>query len=212
MNHVEKTLQENINNPNSLFVFPTDIAASSWADRILRLNGGAVAMNKFIAWDDFKRNSIKSKVQDKKSIPSVLRKIFVSNLVNENANTAQQGNPPVFSSLIKLEYAQTAAQFTPWLTSVLPQLGGWFNRVTGLKIDNILGKEAETAADKMEGDDRDIFALAQRYAVFLANHKLFEPAWETPPFNDEGKEVFIFFLSRFPITANTGNCLRTASM
>ncbi|WP_461248808.1 hypothetical protein, partial [Treponema sp. R6D11] len=77
MNPVEKTLLENINNPNSLFVFPTDIAVSSWADHILRLNGGTVAMNKFIAWDEFKQNSIKSKVQNKKSIPSVLRKIFV---------------------------------------------------------------------------------------------------------------------------------------
>jgi hypothetical protein len=193
MNHVEKTLLENINNPNSLFVFPTDIAASSWADHILRLNGGSVAMNKFIAWDEFKQNSIKSKVQNKKSIPSVLRKIFVSNLINENAKAAQQGKTPVFSSLIKVDYAQIAAQFTPWLTSLLPQLGGWFNRITGLQTDNILGKEAETAADKMEGDDRDIFALAQRYALFLDEHKLFEPAWETPPFNDEGKDVFIFF-------------------
>jgi len=193
MNHVEKTLLENINNPNSLFVFPTDIAASSWADHLLRLNGGAVAMNKFTAWDEFKQNSIKSKVQNKKSIPSVLRKIFVSNLVNENAAYAQKGETPVFSSLIKIEYAQTASQFTPWLTSLLPQLGAWFYRVTGLAADGILSKEAETAADKMEGDDRDIFALARRYALFLDEHRLFEPAWETPPFNDEGKDVFIFF-------------------
>jgi len=193
MDPVEKTLLENISNPHSLFVFPTDIAASSWADHILRLKGGTVAMNKFIAWDQFKQNSIKSKVRNKKSIPSVLRKIFVSNLINENALNVQQGKTPVFSSLIKVEYAQTAAQFTPWLTSLLPQLGAWFNRVTGLTTDNILGKAAETAADKMEGDDRDIFALAARYALFLDKHKLFEPAWETPPFNDEGKDVFIFF-------------------
>jgi hypothetical protein len=193
MNNVEKTLLENINNPNSLFVFPTDIAASSWADHLLRLAGGTVAMNKFIAWDEFKRNSIKSKLQNKKSIPSVIRKIFVNCLLNENAMNAKQGKPPLFSSLIKAQWADQASQFTNWLTGVLPQLGAWFNKVTGLNTDSILSKEAENAAEKMEGDDKDIFVLIRRYALFLNEHSLFEPAWETPPFNDEGKEVFIFF-------------------
>jgi len=150
-------------------------------------------MNKFIAWDDFKQNSIKSKVQNKKSIPSVLRKIFVSRLVNENAGEAAQGKTPPFSSLIKVEWAQQASQFTPWLTGVLPQLGVWFKKFTGLTMDSILGEEAENAASKMEGDDKDLFVLIRRYALFLNEHSLFEPAWETPPFNDEGKEVFIFF-------------------
>jgi len=193
MIHVEKTLLENINSPNSLFVFPTDISASGWADHLLRLAGGTVAMNKFIAWDDFKQNSIKSKVQNKKSIPSVLRKIFVSRLVNENAENSAQGKTPIFSSLIKVQWAQAASQFTPWLTGVLPQLGIWFKKVTGITADNILGEEAENAAFKMEGDDKDLFVLIRRYALFLNEHSLFEPAWETPPFNDDGKEVFIFF-------------------
>jgi hypothetical protein len=193
MNNVEKTLLENINNPNSLFVFPTDIAASSWADHLLRLQGGTLAMNKFIAWDEFKQNSIKSKVQNKKSIPSVLRKIFVSGLVNENAMSAERGKTPIFTSLIRTQWADQASQFTAWLTGILPQLGAWFNRVTGLTTDKIISKEAETAADKMEGDDKDIFTLTWRYALFLNEHNLFEPAWEIPPFNDEGKEVFIFF-------------------
>jgi len=40
MNPVETALLENIDNPNFLFIFPTDIAASQWADHILRLKGG----------------------------------------------------------------------------------------------------------------------------------------------------------------------------
>ena len=193
MNPVEKTLLENINNSNSLFVFPTDISASGWADHLLRLAGGTVAMNKFIAWDDFKQNSIKSKVQNKKSVPSVLRKIFVSHLVNENAQEAARGKTPIFSSLIKEEWARQASQFTPWLTGVLPQLGVWFKKVTGLTVDSVLDNQAENIASKMEGDDKDLFVLMRRYAHFLNDHSLFEPAWETPPFNDEGKKVFIFF-------------------
>jgi hypothetical protein len=193
MNPVESVLVEFIDEPNSLFIFPTDIAASRWADRLLRLRGGAIAMNKFTAWDIFKQKSIKSKVRNKKSIPSVLRKIFVSRLVMENAQAVEQGKTPVFSSLIHVQWACQAAQFTPWLTGILPQLGAWFNKTTGLSIDNILSENARQAARKFEGDDRDMFALALRYAQFLNEHSLFEPAWETPPFNDEGQECFIFF-------------------
>ena len=193
MNPVETVLLENIDVPNSCFVFPTDIAASRWADHLLRLRGGTVAMNKFIAWDIFKQNSIKSKVQNKKSIPSALRKIIVSRIVRENAEAVEQGKTPVFTSLIRPQWAEQAAQFAPWLTGLLPQLGVWFNKITGLSIGSILSADADKACFKFEGDDRDMFALARRYAQFLEAHGLFEPAWETPPFNDEGMECFIFF-------------------
>ncbi|MDR0322526.1 MAG: PD-(D/E)XK nuclease family protein [Treponema sp.] len=193
MNSVEKVLLENIDAPNSLFIFPTDIAASRWADHVLRLKGGTIAMNKFIAWDVFKQNSIKSKVQNKQSIPSALKKIFVNRLVRENAKNAALGEEPVFSSLIMVQWAGQASQFTSWLTGILPQLGAWFCKTTGLSIGAILSEEAKKPAAKFEGDDKDMFALARRYANFLEEHGLFEPAWETPPFNDEGKDVFIFF-------------------
>jgi hypothetical protein len=193
MNSVETILLENINKDNSRFIFPTDIAASGWADHLLRLKGGTVAMNKFIAWDVFKQNSIKSKVQNKKSIPSALRKIFVSRLLADNAEAVKHGKTPILTSLIREKWAHGAAQFSPWLTELLPQLGSWFNRITGLPIDGIAGEDAGRAALNFTGDDRDMFVLALRYAQFLEERGLFEPAWETPPFNDEGMECFIFF-------------------
>ena len=77
MNSVETILLENIDKDNSRFIFPTDIAASRWADHLLRLKGGSAAMNKFIAWDVFKQNSIKSKVQNKKRKPIFAFFIFL---------------------------------------------------------------------------------------------------------------------------------------
>jgi len=191
MNPVETILFDNINTPNTLFVFPTDIAVSHWADHLLRIKGGTIPMDKFIAWDKFKQKSIKSKVQNKKSIPSALRKIFVSRLVQENAEACKAGNTPVFSSLIMVKWAQQAQQFTSWLAGILPQLGVWFNKRTGLSIDDIL--TSGYAADKFKGDDKDMYTLAFRYAQFLEKYSLFEPAWETPPFNNDGFECFIFF-------------------
>lgn len=208
MNSVESVLLENIDNPRSLFVFPTDIALSRWADHLLRIKSdtnsevcseaynkvsGVIAMNKFIAWDKFKQNSIKSKVKNKKSIPSTLRKIFVSRLVRENSESVKQGKTPIFSSLISGEWAEQAQRFAPWLTDILPQLGAWFNKKTNLPIENILNPSADKLTSKFEGDDKDMYNFAYRYAKFLEEHSLFEPAWETPPFNSNGKECFIFF-------------------
>ena len=133
MNPVETALLENIDKPGSLFVFPTDVAVSHWADRLLRLRGGGtIPLEKFTAWDKFKQNSIRAKVQNRKSIPPVLRKMFVTALIRENAELCARGEPPVFSSLIRAEWAGQAASFAGWITEMLPQLGSWFCRATGL--------------------------------------------------------------------------------
>ncbi|MCL2440751.1 MAG: PD-(D/E)XK nuclease family protein [Treponema sp.] len=193
MNLIETILFENIDNPNSLFIFPTDIAVSRWADQLLRLKGSAITMDKFTAWDKFKQNSIRSKVQNKKSIPSALKKIFISRLVKENSEAVKQGKEQIFSSLIRVEWAFQSSQFAPWLSRLLPQLGIWFNKVTNLPIHSILNKETQNVKDKLEGDFLDMYTLAYRYAHFLETNNLFEPAWEVPPFNNEGKDCFLFF-------------------
>jgi hypothetical protein len=194
MNTVETILLENADKPGVLFVFPTDVAASRWADHLLRLRGGGTqAMNRFIAWDTFKQDSIRSRKQDKRSIAPVLRKIFVCRLIRENKELCEAEKPPVFSSLIRIEWARQANSFTTWLTGILPQLGSWFTRTTGLNAALITGREAANAAERFEGDEKDLYTLSFRYAQFLDKHGLFEPAWEIPPFDDTGKECFIFF-------------------
>jgi len=203
MNSVDTILLENIDKPASLFVFPTNVAASRWADRLLRLRrqinaGGTIPMDKFIAWDTFKQNSIRSKIKNRQSVPAVLRKMFISALIRENAELCGQGKTPVFLSLIREEWAHSAARpadsFAGWLTEILPQLGVWFKQTTGLpiaQIEEIADKQrAQSFADDLAGD---LFTLALRYTQFLARNGLFEPAWETPPFEDTGKECFIFF-------------------
>jgi len=193
MKSVETVLLENIDKPDSLFVFPTDISASRWADHILRRKGGTIAMNMFTAWDKFKQNSIKSKVQNKKSIPSALRKIFMDNLIKENAEAAAKGSRTIFTSLIRAEWAQQASRFSPWLTRLLPQLGIWHKIITGVSIDNILDISNKKFYVNLENEEKDMYNMAACYAQFLEKHSFFEPSWETPPFNNDGKNVFLFF-------------------
>ena len=193
MKTVETILLENIEKPESLFVFPTDISASRWADHILRKKGGTIAMNKFTAWDKFKQNSIKSKVKNKKSIPSAIRKIFVDSLIRENAKARAEGGKVIFEYFIRIEWARQASHFASWLTRMLPQLGTWHKKITGIAIDHILDTNNEIIYGNLENEEKDMYSMASRYAQFLEKHSFFEPSWETPPFNNDGKNIFLFF-------------------
>jgi hypothetical protein len=197
---VDRILLDHLENPLSLFVFPTDIAVNRWADRVLRLRGGgSIAMEQFIAWDRFKNASIRSRMQDKRSVPSILRRIFVSRLLEENAARIRDRgeNEGIFRSLIPPVYAQGASSFSSWLAAMLPQLGNWFESVSGKPVAEISAgisdPEDPGGTGIFEGDERDLFSLTLRYKEFLDHYKLFEPAWEKPPFDDNGRECFIFF-------------------
>ncbi|MDR1585958.1 MAG: PD-(D/E)XK nuclease family protein [Treponema sp.] len=194
LNRAETILLENADDPEALFIFPTDVAAYGWADHLLCIKGGGTAvMERFIAWDTFKRNSIRSRMQNRKSVPSVMRKIFVSCLIRENGELCEAGKTPLFTSLIVKEYAQQAAGFVNWLAGMLPQLGLWFKETTGFPPACIGEERAPRFAESFDVHDGDIYTLAFRYKKFLDAHGLFEPAWETPPFDDTGKKCFIFF-------------------
>jgi hypothetical protein len=192
---VDRILLEHAGNPASLFVFPTDIALNRWADRLLRfMGGGCLAMEQFIAWDRFKNASIRSRMQNKQSIPSILRKIFVSRLLEENAAGVRGGGEDggIFKFLIPPAYARGSLSFAPWLSSMLPQLGNWFEKSCGKAVADI--EEKDSGREEFStGEDRDLFSLTLRYRQFLEANGLFEPAWEKPPFEDRGRECFIFF-------------------
>ncbi|WP_287046446.1 hypothetical protein [Treponema sp.] len=119
-NIIEKTLKENVRNPDAYFVFATQTAADLWADRITETSEvHAVATERFIAWDTFKGESIRSQHQDKKAVPSAMRAIFTSQLIAENAAA------PFLKSCIAPEYAKTASGFADWISSFLPGLSLW---------------------------------------------------------------------------------------
>ena len=114
MNKVEQIISEQIFNQNSIFVFPSQIATTRWAERATKITKAkAVALERFIAWDDFKSESIRSKQQNKKAIPSTLRKIFAIQLINENSEKK------LLKYFIQQEYAQNAQNFSTWISSII---------------------------------------------------------------------------------------------
>lgn len=174
-NLIEELLLKEIKNLNSIFVFPTQTAAELWADRITLISSvKAVAMDRFIAWDRFKGENIRSTHQDKTSIPSALRTIFATNLIGENSKS------PFLKYIISPEFKDTAASFTDWISSILPGLKLWKNYFD----KNSQNKDLE---------DEDLLEIYTRYNSFLEKNNLFDPAWETPPFFADSNHYFIIF-------------------
>lgn len=183
MNPILSILTKHIFDENSVFVFSTEIASTSWQDKILEDEiAEAIPLEKFIAWDKFKAEAVRSKMQNKTSIPSVLRKLFSSYIIEENNIACKNGNP-LFTSIINPEYAQTAQSFTNWITNLLPQLQNWKEK-TENKIKDFSESDAES---------KDLLTLYQKYSEFLKKHSLFESAWEKPPFNGKNKHYYIFY-------------------
>ncbi|MGI5173468.1 PD-(D/E)XK nuclease family protein [Treponema sp. OMZ 840] len=173
MHTIESALKAHIHNPSVFFVFPTDIAASCWSDYALRFTK-AVALERFSAWDRFKSEAVRAAHQEKNSIPSALRKLFALRLLERNAAE------PFFSSLVPPEYAASALSFADWVSSLLPLLALW-------------KKKRSFSSAPCDAEDADLYELEKQYRTFLDKNALFEPAWEMPPFCDEGKTYIIVY-------------------
>lgn len=172
---IESIIKEHIKNLNAIFVFPTQIAADMWADRATLISGvSAVAMERFIAWDDFKGSSIRSHQQDKKSIKSEMRSIFASCLIQKNSTEH------FLHYIITDQYAGEAQGFTDSIAKLLPSLQQWKTYFESKKLSP-------------DPEDLDLLELYARYKDFLDQHNIFDPAWETPPFEDNGNIYIIFY-------------------
>ncbi len=174
-NLIEKILCEHIENQRCFFVFPTQMAADLWADRATFVTSvTAVAVERFVAWDRFKSESIRSSHQDKKSVPSAMRQIFAASIIKSNAEK------PFLSYIIAEKYSRSAGHFADWISGVLPELALW------KRLFDSSGKAPDD-------EDKDYLQLYERYSAFLEHYGFFDPAWETPPFKPDGNHYFIFF-------------------
>lgn len=183
MQTVQSALEAYIDEPAVFFVFPTDIAASAWSDYALRLKK-AVALERFTAWDKFKSEAVRAEKQDKNSIPSPLRKLFVLQLLRQNAET------PFFSSLVPSEYASNPSVFADWLTSLVPCLALWKRKRSERR--ELAGTLSDVGIFN-DAEDADLRELEKRYRSFLDSHNLFEPAWEKPPLKADGRRYVIVY-------------------
>ncbi|MBR1722787.1 MAG: PD-(D/E)XK nuclease family protein, partial [Treponema sp.] len=195
---VQDVLRGQASNQNAVFVFPTDIACQKWADWLVRNTSvKAVAMERFLAWDKFKGECIRSDVSELKTVPAMMRKIFADCLIQRN------GEKPFFKRIINEKYADEASGFVDWISSVLPSLKMWKNVRDGR---NLAGKtlsfdddnlrqfyESYSGQNFTDDEDRDFEILYDEYKKFLSENRFFDPAWVETDFSGDGREYFLIY-------------------
>lgn len=174
---MESIFPEYLKDERFLFVFPTDVVMNSWIDWCVTHEEesgiSAVPLERFTAWDKFKQEYVAAKETGKTAIPAILRKLFIRQVIQENAQN------PFFKVLINPDYAENATSFTDWLTKMLPSLSLWY------KLQSQNGFEDE--------EDQDFLCLYQKYDAFLQKNDFFEPAWTVPDFSGTGKKILIIY-------------------
>ncbi|MCR5496160.1 MAG: PD-(D/E)XK nuclease family protein [Treponema sp.] len=178
---IESFFRENIADKNSFFVFPTDIVCQSWAEWCVLDNHTSVksvAMERFIAWDDFKGKFLSAEKENALAVPSLLRKLFVYDIIRQNSET------PFFKKIISPEFASTAYSFADWLEKNLPSLKLWKKRM----------EENKSEYGQLDEEDQDYEILYQKYCDFLEKNSLFEPAWvEDVHFSNDKYKFYLFY-------------------
>lgn len=187
MNAIAKVLKERLLDKNSVFIFNTDVAANSWTDFVVRQDGNdgwpqSVALDRFLAWDAFKGQTLKIQEEGLESIPSLLRKLFARSLLERIKNGEN-----IFERLINSDYKENALSFTDWISGLLPSLGRW--RVLAQKFM----QGDKFAGERNNPENRDLLRLYQEYSKFLEERKLFEPSWQKAVFDPSDKKTYIIF-------------------
>ncbi len=150
------------------FIFATSVGLSSWVDWLCENSSRAVPLERFLAWDDFKRNQLHLTQEGAETIPSLLRKIFVQNLLLQGTSFPSLIPPSVASS------KSQAVAFSDWLASILPSLKLWHQKQEEAKVSNPDYRD--------DAADLDYEKLYQLYDRFLKGEGrqgpvFYESAW-----------------------------------
>jgi len=176
VNIVIQTLREHIANRNVRFVFPSQIASDLWARKTCTLGiARSVAKNRFLAWDDFKKEAIQEKETKRQPATAVMRDLFADALAKRNSEGS------FLKSLIPPEYSGNGRIFAPFIARLLPSLKYWKTLMEKIPVR------------QRDAEDEDYETLRKEYAAFLDRYDLFEPSWEELKTHEGQTRYIIFF-------------------
>ena len=157
---IRSALAELLPDPAVSFVFPSEVAAASWARRSLEIGGvRALFTDRFLGWDTFK-DRLFSRRGRGRTADERMRLLWAASALEANARS------PFLEVLLRPEHRGEYAGYLPFAAGILPGL-----------------RRISERAGRLPGDGklRDFSALYARYGAFLAEHGLFEPTWEPLP-------------------------------
>jgi len=176
MNIVIQTLREHIADRKVRFVFPSQVASDLWARKTCTLGiARSVAKNRFLAWDDFKKEAIQEKETRRKPATAVMRDLFADALAKRNSELS------FLKSLIPPEYSGNGKVFAPFIARLLPSLKYW---------ETLMHKFPNRLRD---AEDDDYETVKKEYEAFLERFDLFEPSWEELKTHEGQTRYIIFF-------------------
>jgi hypothetical protein len=148
---LQQAIHDTLDDNRTTYVFPSEIAAASWLSRTLVESGRrAMPSRRFMGWDAFKSMVFPGDANTRPST-KVIRGIFAKALLTENAKAAfLQALPPPDQAALSPRFAAMIARALPALRHVPDGQG------------------------KRLADWRTI---RDRYARFMSDQNLHEPAW-----------------------------------
>ena len=185
--HISEILIKNLPDKNCIFIFSTDTVMNSWIEYLIThpelSNTEAIPLERFIAWDNFKGKYLRAEESGKSTIPSILKKLFVLDLISKNAAKPKEER---FQVIINPddEYAAGATSFAEWICSNLPSLHFWKKRM----------EENKTDYGEPDAEDKDYLKLYEEYKSFLDANNLYEPSWvENLDLGDKNTKFILFY-------------------
>jgi hypothetical protein len=165
---------ERYSRDSGILVFPSQIVAQSWIDRIATIRG-VCESGRLISWDEFKERTFFG-AEERRPANRLVRSLFLNDLLSKN------GKSPVLRSLVPPRFAERSGLYKAGLLSLLPMLSAL--RSTGTaELEKQLGRSLAA----------DIDFLHDSYSNFLDHHDRYEPAWLAKRFYADGRKYCIVF-------------------
>ncbi|MBN1647353.1 MAG: PD-(D/E)XK nuclease family protein [Spirochaetales bacterium] len=157
---------------DTVYVFPSEIAAREWADYMLLCSDRpALDAGRYISWDKFKETTFQL-FRSEKPVNRELRRLYAMHLLERN----KQDNSLDF--LIPQKYAEYGQSFRRTVEAVLMSLNS-AERLDNIALGQVYGRKL-----------KKVFA---QYACFLKDRSLYEPAGISPRLDMGGKRHLVFF-------------------
>lgn len=182
---VQELFDSYIDDRSTVFVFPSAVPAQAWARRLCETKGKPLALERFIAWDQFKEQCLSVHRPDQKPANSLSRILFASFILEKNAREAAAG-APLFTEFLPPSHAGEYTPFINHTATLLPSLKTVIEQSGRLPATGSPGTPTDPYL-------LDLTVLYHSYADFLASHSLYEPDWIRSPFQARDRHWVLLF-------------------
>ena len=171
-------IRERIEDPNTCFVFPSELTARFWCKRALHfLKTKSIPTNRFLSWDQFKENCMDYASRDqpvRRAANRALRLLFLYGQLERNRRN------PYLRQIIPPQYAGEPRIFLESLQRLLPVLH---------RVEAVRSRWPRFSRERL----KDLEDLYTGYRAFLHRFRLFEPNYEQPRFSPGNRKYILFF-------------------